>query len=58
MYSTLHRPIFVYHTNLHLSFTNPFKQFPLLVVQAFPPKPTTMAVMMALFPPCLINGEN
>ena len=38
-------------TNLHLSLTNPFREFPLFVVEAFPPKPTIMAVIMALLPP-------
>ena len=38
-------------THLHLSFMNPLREFPLLVVVAFPPNPTTNAVIMALLPP-------
>ena len=37
--------------NLHLSLTNPLRELPLFVVAAFPPKPTTNAVIIALFPP-------
>lgn len=38
-------------SHLHLSFMNPLREFPLLVVVAFPPNPTTNAVIMALLPP-------
>jgi len=30
---------------------NPLREFPLLVVAAFPPNPTTSAVIIALLPP-------
>ena len=30
---------------------NPLREFPLFVVVALPPKPTTNAVMIALLPP-------
>ena len=30
---------------------NPLREFPLFVVVAFPPKPTTNAVIIALLPP-------
>lgn len=33
------------------SFTKPFKEDPLLVAIAFPPRPTMRAVSTALFPP-------
>lgn len=33
------------------AFTKPFKEDPLLVATAFPPRPTMRAVSTALFPP-------
>ena len=38
-------------THLHLSLMNPLREFPRFVVAAFPPNPTTSAVMIALLPP-------
>ena len=38
-------------TYWHPSLINPFKLFPRLVAAAFPPRPTIMALKIALFPP-------
>jgi len=41
----------------HLALTNPLREFPLLVVAAFPPNPTTSAVIIALLPPAKTAKE-